>query len=279
MQPAAATALTNIRISAPKLSPKLRKLAAFILDNPEETTVMSVEELTAKTGISVATIYRFCRELGYKTYSHLKLEIAREIDAESTMVARDEPKASVVANRYSEFRRSLVDTRRMLGQSDIEAVADLVMRARRIMVVGSAVSGVAASFLHYKLLRAGIPTHLPKDMSVASVIVSGLDRRDLLIAFSASGDTREIVELALTAQLAGVSVVAITGNRKNAMVDSAHINLVAVSTETLVSEGIGTSVISQTAVADSIYETLYARNPAVRDRVKTSAEAVISRAL
>ncbi len=271
-----APVLPNIKISAHNMTPTLQRLAAFTLDHPEEITQMSVEELSTRVKVSVASVYRFCLEMNYQTFSQLKLAIARELSTQPRAdgAALD---AAPPDTAFDEYAEKVLETARFLDSKTLAAVTDLILRSERIMVVGLGASGIGASFLHYKLSRAGIVCHRPTDMHLATMLATSFGPKDLLIAFSASGATRDIVEVCGLAAKFRTPIIGITSRRKNPVEEYSTHHMVAVASDSPVTSGSGASVISQIALADSIYLSLYNRDAAVRNHVEITTDTIISK--
>nr|WP_321456590.1 MurR/RpiR family transcriptional regulator [uncultured Cohaesibacter sp.] len=268
--------LSELRFNSADLTPKLRKIAQFINQNPVEVTTMSVDELAASANISVATIYRFCRELGYQNFSQLKLAIAKEISVENALKADAENgEVENDTHRFADYVMGLEATRDLLDIKKIDEIADLIVSARRIIIVAVGASSVAATFMHYKLMRAGLMSHRPTDMHLATMLASNVDERDLIIAFSASGGTRDIIDVLKIGRRSNACIVGVTGRRRNAVADLSSHHLLAVASDSPITSGSGLSVISQISVADTIYETLYWRDPNVRKRIDLATDSVI----
>ena len=54
-----------------------RKLADYILANTHDSQYMSISTLAESSGVSEASITRFCRSLGLSGYNNLKLALAK----------------------------------------------------------------------------------------------------------------------------------------------------------------------------------------------------------
>uniref|UniRef100_A0A2A4YZV9 RpiR family transcriptional regulator n=1 Tax=OCS116 cluster bacterium TaxID=2030921 RepID=A0A2A4YZV9_9PROT len=271
--------LPAIKITAPNMTPTLQKIAAFIEEKPSETTLMSVDELADNIGVSVASIYRFCKEMKFKTFSYLKLAIAKELASTRHIAPENIEGRSSIGTLFNEYTNCLDQTKDFLETSQLLAASELIYSGRRIFIIGIGASSAAATFLHYKLLRAGIASHRPPDMHLATMLVTSGHEGDLLIVFSASGATKDVVDLATLAKKMNMPMIGITSYLNNPVEKLSTFHFVAVSADTPISSGSGSSVINQLAVADAIYETLYARKEPIRDRIETSTDSVISKHL
>ena len=148
----------------------LQRIAEYILSKPSQMTLMSAEELGDSAGVSVASVYRFCKEMDFKTFTRLKLAIAKELSAEAKGALLNTATRSTTENLFDEYTKCLVETEQFLKNAPVTPVVSLIENARRIVVVGIGASGTAASFFHYKLLRAGLVSHHPVDMHLAAML-------------------------------------------------------------------------------------------------------------
>ena len=79
----------------------------------------------------------------------------------------------------------------------------MLRRARRVMLIGIGASGLVAKDFSFKLLKIGVMAVAEADMHVQLAAVQALDKRDLLLAISFSGERREINLAAEEARRAG----------------------------------------------------------------------------
>ena len=70
--------LVKIRSLYSSLPKAERKVADYILGNAEEAPHSSVQEFASIGGVSVASVSRFVRKLGFEDFKEFKLELARE---------------------------------------------------------------------------------------------------------------------------------------------------------------------------------------------------------
>ena len=78
------------------------------------------------------------------------------------------------------------------------------------MLIGIGASGLVAKDFSFKLLKIGVMAVAEADMHVQLAAVQALDKRDLLLAISFSGERREINLAAEEARRAGAVVLALT---------------------------------------------------------------------
>ena len=54
-----------------------KRLADYILENSDKAILMPISELADESGVSEATIVRFCKKCDLKGFHHLKINIAK----------------------------------------------------------------------------------------------------------------------------------------------------------------------------------------------------------
>jgi DNA-binding MurR/RpiR family transcriptional regulator len=62
-----------------KLTPAERKIAAWILANPQQVTTMTVSQLAGQCGSAPSAVIRFCKSVQVGGFSNLKLALAAEL--------------------------------------------------------------------------------------------------------------------------------------------------------------------------------------------------------
>ena len=111
-----------------------KKLADYIFANTTETQYLSISALAEKSGVSEATITRFCHKLGLAGYNDFKLAIAKSdrvtdmgepSGTPSTITSRDSL-SSIFQKLLSANILSLTETFDLLDEKAISKAVDLL---------------------------------------------------------------------------------------------------------------------------------------------------------
>ncbi len=152
--------LVKIRSLAKDLPAAERRIADSILAEPDRAAISSVHELARKGGVSVASVSRFVRTLGFPDFRTFRLEMARETAHPSRSLfeailpqdSDDEISRKVFLGNI----RSLEDTLKLISTDELAAAARAVLKAQRLVFLGIGSSGNIArdaallfSFLEY----------------------------------------------------------------------------------------------------------------------------------
>ncbi|TIQ88473.1 MAG: MurR/RpiR family transcriptional regulator, partial [Mesorhizobium sp.] len=93
----------------------LARVALYILENPKKAVRQSLGELSAASQSGQATIFRLCRELGFKGFTDFKLALAAEVGQLESEPNRG---VSLTVNSLDEtvslISRSVLNTRQLV---------------------------------------------------------------------------------------------------------------------------------------------------------------------
>lgn len=94
----------------------------------------------------------------------------------------------------------------------IDQTTKLIIKNKRIFVLGSGRSGFAAKGFAMRLMHIGYQVYV-----VGETITPSIQKNDLLVVVSGSGETRTVLDLAKMAHDKGVKMIAITSNVKSSL--------------------------------------------------------------
>lgn len=110
-----------------------KKLADYIFTNTAAVQYLSISTLAENSGVSEATITRFCRSLGLSGYNDLKLALAKadyvtdlgDPDDSPETITSEDTMGSVFRKLHASNIISLNDTLELLDESVVEKAIDL----------------------------------------------------------------------------------------------------------------------------------------------------------
>ena len=248
--------LHNIRFSLEDMGPAEKKIASYILDHTGEMIECSITEFAARCGCGDATVVRFSRRLGLEGYGELKLRIAAELAASSSLSGEIEKSDScfeIFRKRMADIGDSLRNTESVLDPEALESAARAVMEADRVVIFGLGNSAAIAQDAAHKLLRLGLAAQSFCDNHMQAIVASHLKKGSVAIGISHSGASKDIVEALHLCRACGALTVCVTNHAASPIVDAADIVLYTKSEETKHSILAMSSRIAQLAIFDSIY--------------------------
>lgn len=255
--------VTAIHQRLSELTPTERRIAEYVLAEPQAVVESSITRLAEECEVSVASVARFTRSVGFGGYPDMRLALATELSRSASDQERFQVSAGDVS-RYDDVATTvrkiafaeaaaIERTARQIDLEELERCVAEVRDARRIDIYGAASSGLAAQDLEQKLHRAGLVAQARTDHHLALTGAALLDGRDVAIAISHSGRTLEIVQAAQVAGRAGATTIAITNNPKSPLARACDLVLVTAVSESTFRSGAMASRIAQLAILDFLY--------------------------
>jgi SIS domain./Helix-turn-helix domain, rpiR family. len=206
------TLLKEIQSKYATFSEKEKILADYLLSSPLEASQSNIKDIAKKTDVSIATITRFCRKISCQSFVELKVKLARE--------SRDDGKRKDIDSRVrQQYMDMLRDIQGLNNQSSIDNALKLIEHAKRIYIYGLGSSGLAAQELNYRLSRMGFVSEVVTDPHLMVIRSTLLDKGDLLIAFSRSGQTKDLITSVVKAKEKGAKLLALTAYDKTRLAE------------------------------------------------------------
>ncbi|MFI8577190.1 MurR/RpiR family transcriptional regulator [Rossellomorea aquimaris] len=249
--------LPRIRSHYSQFSEKEKMIADFIISNPEKIIHSTISGVAEELNVADATVFRFCKRLGFKGYQAMKISLASDLvtpieDIHETINEGDSE--GVIAQKV--FRsniRTLEDSLSMLNEEMFTKAIQGMISAGRIEFYGTGGSGFVAMDAHHKFLRTGMTTTAYNDPHMQLISASQLTDRDVIVFISHSGSNKDLLEVLDVAKKNRVTTIAITHLAKSPLNNGVDIPLFTVSQETEYRSEALASRISQLSIVDALY--------------------------
>ena len=273
-------AVNRITDSYYQLTTSEKKLANFVVANGPSAQQMSISEMAAECGVAEATVSRFCRRLGYSGYSAFKLAIAgvagrsapSPLNGEILEEDSVEDMCSKLANASMD---AIVETQSLVRPADIKVAADAIVAADKVICMGQGASMLMAQEVAHLFSTAFSGFFAVIDSHVQAVTVAQLTERDLILYFSYSGSTKELMDLLRIAKARKVKVLLITRYPNSPGASMADIVLQCGSIESPLQLGSVPARIAQLYLADVLFSEVCRRDlEGCRRRRERAADAL-----
>jgi len=203
---------------AETLSPKQKKIAKYILDNPYLTSYASANELGEKNNTTAATVVRFAQTLGYDGYPQLQDALRAELPNYLTTTARMQKRMSAETPPHSNVHqvfytdiKNIERTASNLSEKLVNDALDAIIKAKRIWVTGAGLSYAPSVFMTHSLKVMGFDAQaFQGEVLQSAVDQSRMKPDDLLIAIDLWRYVRKTVNAVSFAKKNGTPVIAIT---------------------------------------------------------------------
>lgn len=214
-----------------------------MLGHPFEAATLAIDAMAERCQVSVATMNRYARALGYPGYSALRKDWQQVLHGATPSVDKLQQQRSQATQPLQRMQSALLDgaermrsTVALLNADTLHAVAQLLVQAPRLGVLGSDVSAYLASYFvsYASLFRAGVePIASLGGASEAQRRVLALQPGDVLLALSLPRYSTLTVDLCALARERQLTVVAITDSPRSPVVPHAHHVLLAPSQQSV----------------------------------------------
>lgn len=253
-------ALSRMRIAQPSMSKSARRIADYILAQPEEIVRMSVTELSEAVGVSEGSVINFCRGIGLTGFQHLKLSLAREIVQPVQFihedVARDDDMGTICRKIFHSGIQALSDSLSVLDPQALGKAVGVIRNAKRVEIYGIGSSAPIAEDTHYRMMRIGLDARVVIDSHVQAISASRCDPGVAVLTISHSGATHETVASTRLAKEAGARTIVITNFARSPIQAYADIVLFTMARETRFRTEAMASRIAQLCVVDALIAAL-----------------------
>lgn len=177
-----------------------KKVADYAVIHQQKTQFMSISELAEEAGVAEATISRFCKRLGYKGYSAFKLAVAnstaRRVEA-PTVPGEIRPEDSIeelCQKLYAADRDAMAQTVELIRPDSVRKAADLLFSAEKVLCMGQGGSMILAQECAHLFSTARPNFYAVLDSHMQAIAASHLTARDVVLYFSYSGSTEELLK-------------------------------------------------------------------------------------
>ncbi|NDO79499.1 MurR/RpiR family transcriptional regulator [Citrobacter sp. NCU1] len=256
--------LIRIRQRYPHLAQSDKKLADYLLSQPDNARHLSSQQLAAEVGVSQSSVVKFAQKMGFKGFPALKLAISEALVSNShpqsvpvhNLIRGDDPMRLVGEKLIKENVAAMHATLDVNSEEKLIESVTMLRRARRIVLTGMGASGLVAQNFAWKLMKIGFNAVVERDMHALLATVQALSSEDLLLAISYTGERRELNLAADETLLAGGKILAITGFTPNALQQRATHCLYTIAEEQATRSAAISSTHAQMMLTDVLFMAL-----------------------
>ncbi|ADO47453.1 MurR/RpiR family transcriptional regulator [[Enterobacter] lignolyticus] len=277
--------LIRIRQRYPGLAQSDKKLADFILAQPDEARHLSSQQLASEAGVSQSSVVKFAQKMGFKGFPALKLALSEALASNPNphsmpvhnQIRGDDPLRLVGEKLIKDNIAAMHASLDVNSEDKLLESVTLLRNARRIIITGIGASGLVARNFSWKLMKIGFNAVAEQDMHALLATVQAMAQDDLLLAISYSGERREINLAADEALRVGGKILAITGFSPNALQQRASHCLYTIAEEQATRSAAISSTSAQMMLTDLLFMGLVQQDlENAPDRIRHS-EALVKK--
>ena len=174
-----------------------RRVADYLTQHAEEAQYLSISSLARECGVAEATIFRFCRSLGFDGYNEMKISLAQANAIPTAGNNKLEPgtdTATLCTHASAVALEAINGTRTVLDPDAIDRAATLLQRARQVFCFGQGGSQILANYIWARFATISTKFHTAGDSHMQTIAASLMVPEDVVLFVSYSGATRDMME-------------------------------------------------------------------------------------
>ena len=231
-------ALSIIEQRLPALNGASRRVGEAIVSDPWAILGMTIYDVAAKAGVSLPSVTRFCRAVGYNGFRELVQGIAQSLGRLDTHAVEgaESPNAETeglpglaarIVNRQIDALRATLST---IDFQQVEKAVQALCKARRVYTVGHGSAYVSALGTAIKLNWSGLAAVAATPDLFSNLLIS-VDENDCVISISNQGRTKDVIEMQEVARECGATTISISLVEHSPLSKASDIPIVVLSPE------------------------------------------------
>lgn len=205
--------LKSIAEAREELRKSEQKVADYVLEHPNEVIHMRIVDLAAEADVSEPTVVRFCRALNYDGFQDFKLMLAQGLASNTNF----EQFSLDSKDTVSEFKEKIFDSmignllniKEQLDTDTVEKAIDALANARRVEFFGFGASAPVCTDAAHKFHRLKVSSTSCSDPHMQAISAVSLDDRDVIVAISQTGRTKDLLHTVKLVKETGTTVIAL----------------------------------------------------------------------
>lgn len=261
-----------------------KKVADYIIIHQKNTQFLSISQLAGECGVAEATISRFVKRLHFQGFNAFKLAIAQSTAGHSGAnplsgeVTPEDSLPDLCRKLFTAGMEAMEQTMELLRPVDISAAAALLEGAEKVLCMGQGGSMIMALECAH-LFSTAFGKYFPvTDSHLQAIAVSQAGPGDVILYFSYSGATRDLLESARLACERGAKLILVTRFPRSPGAALADVVLQCGSNESPLQLGSVAARIAQLYLIDVLFSEVCRRNlDACKAHRKQVADALASK--
>lgn len=204
------------------------KIVQYIKKHTNDFIVMSAQELAKAIGTSDASIIRFAQKVGYSGLNELKYTMQKELNKNTS------------SSNHSDYSSLLQDVTLLLeslfqitNPTDMDTVRTMMLKARRIFIVGLNFNQNVAEIIAHKFMTLGLTIQALTNYDTLKLYCSLSNEEDLFITISLSGNHKQLSSILADFRKNGSGVILVSNYEKSLCASQAKLILQIPKTDLL----------------------------------------------
>ena len=191
-----------------------RTVAEYLVQHAAEAQYLSISSLARECNVAEATVFRFCRSLGFEGYHEMRIALA-QANATGAMVNQREldPEASTATlceHASGLFMTAINGTQNALSPEAVDRAAKMLHEAHQVFCLGQGGSMLLANDFCARFAGISNKFRTAGDSHLQIMAAGLMTEADVVLFISYSGATRDMLETLRAAKTSGAKIILIT---------------------------------------------------------------------
>lgn len=189
-------------------------VADYLVQHAAEAQYLSISSLARECKVAEATVFRFCRALGFEGYHEMRIALA-QANATGALVNQRAPEpdadtATLCEHAGALFMTAINGTQNALSPEAVDKAVALLHSARQVFCLGQGGSMLVANDICARFAGITNKFRTAGDSHMQAITASLMGPEDVLLFVSYSGSTRDMMDTLRLAKENGAKVILIT---------------------------------------------------------------------
>ena len=191
-----------------------RTVADYLVQHAAEAQYLSISSLAKECCVAEATVFRFCRALGFEGYHEMRIALA-QANATGALVNQHVPEPDADTATLCEHASALLmttinGTQNNLSPEAVDKASELMHKARQVYCLGQGGSMYIANDICARFACISTKFRTAGDSHMQLITASLMTPEDVVLFVSYSGATRDMLETLRAAKAAGAKIILLT---------------------------------------------------------------------
>lgn len=247
------------------LSEAEQAVANYVLAHTKEVVYLSTQELAKRSGVSNATITRFCKSVGAKGFPDLKIMLSSErtINKETHQEIKVTDSLQKIKHQLNlRMTAALNETEQLIQDQSIKSCTTLLKNAEEIIIYGTGTSELVAKDLAQKFMRLGKAVLHTQDLHLITTALATQQKKKVAIFISSSDENKTTHLLATVCHELTIPIISIVSNPSSPLALKSTVVLVhsPIEEEDAIRAAATTSIVAQQYIINVLYHHYFIDN-------------------
>lgn len=204
-----------------------KRVADFVLENPQKAVDCNVSDLAKQSGVSDATVVRMCHHIGYSGYYQFRIMLARDI-GKMQYETTDIPKSvGAIGKLFQNYADNMIAIGKGIDENTMWNCVNLIKTCNTVHIIAIGNTCVLTQYMGFRLGRLGIKCTYGVSAEYFMNHVNLADEDDVVFAISKSGSSKPVILGMELAKEKKIKTIAITSHKQSPVAELADYLLLA----------------------------------------------------